>query len=562
VPALEIKPLSYGRLKATSEEYDLAYWQELRALYEGGKTLLRHPEVFRRLFPRHANETDLVYEERCRRAYYVADFATIIDFIVAGLSGDPIRLLPPGADEAPAGTAPELDEFYEAFLEDCSPPGGKRQAFHELLKEAATTGLLLGRWWTLTDLPASDPTAPPPADEAEQRSRGLLDPYAVQVEPECVLDWDAEANGAINWAIMRSVSKRRRTPDEERDIVREEYRLYTAEGWALYVVEWSANPKREKPKPEDDAMIPVEAFGPHSFGRVPLVLHKLPIGLWAGNKLFSIAVEYLNKSCGLSWAEYKDLYQQLYEFLGQELPGIDREVSTKQEDPNRARRQPRGPGHVQERGQDDKAEYVGPDTTGMVHSAERLVRIREDMYRVTYQMALTQDQTGALAQRSEKSRKLDASATDIVQCAIGRELREHAVEVVDTAAVGRGDKPGYDAAGYEQFSSVDLTELIEQAMTIETISIPSATYQKTRKLRLVRADLGDEATPELMKKVESELEGAITQDQLQAAGDVAAGLADPVGEAAAERDAAAAEEAAKAAAKAPGAKPPGKKAVA
>lgn len=551
--ALELTPLSYGRLKATSKEYDLAYWQDLRALYEGGKTLLRNPEVFKRLFPVHANETPEVYAERCRRAFYVNHLATIIDFIVAGLSGDPIRLLPPGADEAPAGVPPKLDPYYEEILDDCSPPGGERQAFHELLKESATTGLLLGRWWTLVDLPANDPMSPPPADEAEQRGRGLLDAYTVQVEPECVLDWQAEANGEIAWAIMRSVSEPRPTPADERDLVREEYRLYTREGWALYVVEWSTNPKREKPKPEDDAIIQIFKEGAHSFKRVPLVLRKLPVGLWAGNKLMSLAVEYLNKACGLSWAEYKDLYQQLYEFLGPELPGINDPVAQAQEDPARAQRQRRGPGHVQIRGQDDKAMYVGPETSGLEHSRTRLAELREDMYRVTYQMALTQDQTGALAQRSEKSRKLDSSATDIVQCAIGRVLRVHAVEVVDTAAVGRGDEPGFDAGGYENFSSVDLTELIEQAMTIETISIPSATYQKTRKLRLVRADLGDEATPELMQKVETELEGAITQDQLQAAGDVAAGLADPVGEAAAERDAAAAEEEAKAgAAKAKG----------
>ena len=49
-------------------------------------------------------------------------------------------------------------------------------------------------------------------------------------------------------------------------------------------------------------------------------------GMWMGNKLHSLAVEYLNQSCGLSWAGYKALYSQLYEFLRPSAPGLEEPI--------------------------------------------------------------------------------------------------------------------------------------------------------------------------------------------------------------------------------------------
>lgn len=514
-------PLKYKRLKETHPEYDVAYWCELRALYEGGRKLLRNPEVFDRLFPRHAGETDTSYQERKKRAFYVNHLGTVIDFVVAGLAQDPARLLPPGAKP---GIEVQLEEFYASFAEDCSPPGGAEQSFADLLRENGRTGLLLGRWWTLVDLPRPprDPGAAPES-EADQRAAGLLDGYAVELAPECVLDWERdETSGELLWAMVRTRSCRRLSPAVARDTVRDEYRYYTRAGWALYVVEYSKDQSAAgaKKPPGDDEEVAIADQGSHSFGRVPVLGGEMPPGLWLGNKLHSLAVEYLNKSCGLSWAETKDLLQVLYEFLAPELPGIDQPISEAQTDPKRADRKPRAPGIAQIRGKDDRAEYVGPETAGFVHSLESLRMLREDIYRVTYQAALGEDNKGALVRRSADSKKLDHAGTNVVLGSVGTKLRDHGAVVVNTVAVGRGDLQAegekYSVAGMERFDVVELADQIEQAIALEAVSVPSATYQRRRKLRLVRADLGDDATADVMKQVERELEQAITQDALTA----------------------------------------------
>lgn len=550
--------LKYKQLRALHPDYkDLCgYWAELRALYEGGKALLRNPEILERLFPQHSGETPESYTERKRRAYYVAHFGSLIDFVVCGLSTDPLRMIPPGKDEQDES---KLDEFWKAYLDDCSPPLGEKQPFGDLMRELARTGLVLGRYAALVDLPSA-PEGYVPASEADQLREGLLDAYSVQLAPEAILNWSGTQDGVMRWVMVHGCERVQGHPADP-VLKRETYTLYTPEYWTRWVVEYDEDQTRAsaKKKPQDDDDIGPAASAGHSFGAVPVVYRVLKPALWMGNKLHSLAVEHLNKACGLAWAEYKALYQQLYEFLGPEIPGIDTPVATVQMDPSRAVRQRRGIGTVQIRGQDDDAKYVGPETAGNEQAEVRIEALRKDMYRVTHQMALESDVSGAMLRRAEGSKKQDGVATKVVLGALGDTIRDGAEEVIDRAACGRGDikagGPGWTAAGMEKFDSVEISDAIEQAAVMETVPIPSATYQVERKFRLAKQDLGDAATPEMLTKIRTELEGALTQDQLQAAGDVAAGLADPVGEAAAERDAEAAEKAAEAAAKAPVAKP-------
>jgi hypothetical protein len=515
--AVEIKPLKYRDLKRTHPEYDHAYWQELRALYEGGKALLKNPEVFLRLFPRHEYETDKAFQERCRRAYYVNHLGTIIDFMVAGLGQDPARIAPPDAE---AGAEVELEPFWEAFQKDCSAPGGKKQPFDRLLREQARSGLLLQKIWTLVDFPRA-PDGFVPQSKADETEAGLDRGYAVAVPPENVIDWEVGPDGGLLWAMQRECVRPRSDLAGGRDLRKVTFTLWTREGWGRYVIEYTPKEVAEAPgfsgqvlkEPEDDAIIPV-VVGKHSCGRVPLVLTELPSGLWAGNKLYSMAVEYLNKSCGLSWAECKVLFASLYEFLGQELPGVDTPISTAQQDPSRAKRNARGPGIVQVRGKDDRAEFISPPTEGYAHTAESLKTLREDMYRVTYQMALAEDNTGAVIKRSEGSKEKDHAATGVVLEAVGEHMRDHGTEVVETCEAGRGEEVGgHVVMGMASFDVLDVGQAIEKAVMIETMSIPSATYQVARKLDLVRADRGEMATPEFMEQVEKDLKGAITQDQ-------------------------------------------------
>lgn len=511
---MDIGPLKYKQLKARHPSIAVAYFEEIRALYEGGDRLLGDREVLERLIKKLPGETADNYKDRLDRAWYEPVMAEVIDFMVAGLGQDPARLVEPGDDSSDEGEIE--DERMKAFAVRVSPPGScdPPMSFHRLLAECARSALLYGRWWTLVDAPYMGPDYRP-ASRADQERDGALDAYAIPLSPMAVLDWE-EVGGEMVWAITCSSSQPRSTPFGDRAITRHEYRLYTSEAWALYVVEIGPG----KPAPSDEATIAPEATERHSFGRVPLIGGKLPVGLWAGNRLHSLAREHLGQSTGVTYAGYKGLFPQLYEFLQPSMPGIDEPVDTHAADAHRAIRSPRGPGRVQQRAQGDKAAYISPDVAPFQHALDVVEKLRSAMFAATYQMALGADTKGAVIRRSAESKGKDGEAATVILGELGELLRPHGAQVATAAARVRSPAIGaeWQCKGLENFDAAALQDQIDQAVILEGVSIPSATYQKRRKLRLVRADLGADATPEVMEAVERELEVAITQDQYQGMG--------------------------------------------
>ena len=77
--------IAWGLISATHPEYDAAYWEECRALYSGGKRLLRNPELMQRLFPPHFAEDKLL---RIAHEYQLnTDWHTRVPPIANGQSG-------------------------------------------------------------------------------------------------------------------------------------------------------------------------------------------------------------------------------------------------------------------------------------------------------------------------------------------------------------------------------------------------------------------------------------------------------------------------------------------
>lgn len=510
-----IGPLKYKQLKARHPSINQPYLEEIRALYEGGDRLLNDHEVLRRLLPKLPGETEDSYKDRLARAWYEPVMAEVIDFMVAGLGQDPARLVEPGDDDVEEGEIE--DESMKRFVERVSPPGecDLPMSFHRLLAECARSALLYGRWWTLVDAPYLGADYRP-ASLADQERDGALDAYALPISPMMVMDWE-EVDGKLAWAITCASSQPRSTPADGRGVTRYEYRLYTAEAWALYVVEVAPG----KPAPSDETVVEPTATERHSFGRVPLISGKLPVGLWAGARLHSLAREFLGQSTGMTYAGYRGLFPQLYEFLQPSLPGIDEPIDTHAADIHRAARSPRGPGRIQTRAHQDRAEYIGPDVAPFAHALAVIDKLRSAMFAATYQMALGADTKGAVIKRSAESKGKDGEAATVILGELGELLRPHGTQVATTAAALRSLVRDWRCKGLENFDAAALQDQIDQAVLLEGVSIPSATYQKKRKLRLVRSDLGAEATPEVMEAIEKELDGAITQDQFLGMGPTA-----------------------------------------
>lgn len=492
--------LLYRHLLATSPEYDADCWARCDALYAGGPRLLRNPAVLKQLFHKHNAETPESYKERLERAYYIPYAGQVIDFIVAALFGEQLKI------EPETGTA---DPFYDEFQKSVAGELGPKLELRQLLRRQILGALKKRRAWTLLELPPAPDEAP--ASLSDEEALGQREVYACPVEPECVRRWKRDKQGNLEWALLMSTDTERLTLDDDGTMVREEFTYYDAQGWQRWQIAYPADkrPKEETPVSELPGLVHTD--GKHSFVQVPLVCMELPEGLHAMGKLESIAAEHFNKSCALSWGEYKGLFQFLAFFLEPPKPG-DRGVT---EDVNRHLDQKIGPGRAWRGSQGDRVEVIGPDAAPFTHALESLKNLRDEMFRVVHYMSLAVDNSAAALQRSGASKAIDKSGESVVLTALGGYVRDHAVAVMTMAAVGRGDADlTWVAQGMESYEDVSLDALVEQEAILETIPIPSPTFQVERKFELARRQLGERGTPEMLDKIHDELEANITAESM------------------------------------------------
>jgi hypothetical protein len=247
-----------------------------------------------------------------------------------------------------------------------------------------------------------------------------------------------------------------------------------------------------------------------------------------GDFIESACRAYFNRINGenFQWTQY--CYQQLYEFLGPEMPGVDTQISDAQTDANRARGQ-RSPGQVHVRGAEDRAEFVGPEMSGAVVGRQATQDMRDGILRMIAQMALSQDTSGAMLRRSAESKKQDAVGQEILLGSIGKRLLTTSIQTAKLLMIARGEDPE-DAPPMEGYTNFDINnadDVIQQSMMVEAMSIPSATYQIEQKYRMAITHLGDGASDETKQKIHEELEGSITQDQFDMASQMAMDALDP-----------------------------------
>jgi len=504
--------LPYSILKQTHPTHDADYWRELRALYEGGKTLLRDDKVLNSLFPRHRGEHDALYRERQRRAFYVPYAAEILDHLVAGVTSDPVTMTMGGEREESEGLPP----FYQDFVEDVSPDGGAKVALNELLADQLRTALQTCWSWTLVDLP-------PAVDESGQRveyaslgdqdKEGALRAYAVALDPESVIDWEEDESGDLLWAMVRLVDQRRQTVMGSRSIVTERWTYYTQTGWARFEREREANKQFD-----DKDIIPLVAQGEHSFGRVPIVRLCLPRGLWAMNKMHGAAVEHFNKRSALAWGELQALLPELYEFLGPEGGTKGAMIGQAQEDAGRAVNQRRGQGFVQQRGHEDRAEFIGPNVAPFVEARNSCDSLRDDLHRVMHQMALSAANNAAALKRSAESKEQDRASVEIVLRDLGLAAKKHAEAILNMVSRGRLEEKLVDewvAKGMSEFDAIAVSDSLKNALDIDMLAIESPTFRKRHRMQIVREVLEGRVKPEDLEQIEKELEENIDDESFK-----------------------------------------------
>jgi len=488
--------IEFGTLESTHPEYDSGYWQKLRAFYAGGKELLQDPELMQIIFPPHMQEREDVYMERKHRAFYINYPGEILDHIVASLSSNPVQAEP---------TKP-VESFYDVFFNDVSFPGGEKKPLNTHLTDQILTALQCGVAWTLVDLPpiielfAQEELM----SEEAQREMGGLDAYAISIDPESVFDWEETPSGEFVW-VKTAVVHREHSFVGGSDILRIDYTIYRPDDWGKYSISYSEdNPPREKQP------IQLVETGPHTFGRVPLLRLKLPDGLWAMNKLESIAREHFNKRNALAWAEYKSLFPQMYEF---EDPDTLEDCDGGET--GRSTTQVRGQGYIQTRAAGDRAEFIGPDSAPFSAALNSIKDLRDEMHRIMHQMALSFDNGPLALRRSGDSKAQDKRDAVVVLGALGKIVRDHAKLMYETISIGRGDDIEWSIGGMDKFDDIDKVETLEEAKELKEVIIPSNKFKTAFTFNVVRAVLKDTVDDETLEDIRGELESGFTKLEKQ-----------------------------------------------
>lgn len=512
--------IQYKVLKIRNERFLADFWARCRALYSGGPALLENQDLLKKILPSHANENPDVYKERASRAFYIPYPGSIVDKIVSELMSKPLtfELENTTADSGDGGLAEasdleenekQLPPYYSDLVKNCGKPGGVKYSMNQFAREQMFTALQCQTAWALVDLPKQPEGGYP--NRAEQEKAGGLKAYICPIDPECVIDWEEKEDGELDWALVQDIICKRDNLTAKRNIVTMRWRYYTEDAWAVYELTYDKDKKPDGPNDKDQAKRVDQ--GKHTFGKVPVRRLQLPDGLWAMGKLEAIARAHFNQRNALSWGQLKALFPVPILYL--QKPEVGDDVAS---DLGRVN-QTHGQGYLRVLAEKDRMEYFSPDAAPYKIAMEDLNAIRDEMHRVLHHMAMSVDNSGAALQRSADSKAIDQAAASVILRALGTLLREHLEELLGLVATGRKDNLAFAAHGMDNFDDITLSQLVIDAIGIESVNIQSAHFNKKWKLKVAKIALGPDATEEDIDQIKEDLEGVVTQDSFEAEAD-------------------------------------------
>lgn len=513
------KEIKYKTLKERHVDYMAEYWARCRALYAGGPKLLENKDLLAKIMPMHGKEDKKIYQERQNRAFYIPYAGAIIDKLVAELISKPITFeleetttrsddggVTGSSEDPEEAKETELPKYYADLVKNCGKMGGPKQSINQFAREQMFTALQCRTAWALVDMPKAPVEGY--LNRAEQDKAGGLNAYICAIEPECVVDWEESEDGDLEWVLVQDLICKRTGIEQNRNTVTLRWRYFTRTAWAVYELTYDKTKKPDGPTDNDVAKL-VDS-GTHSFLKCPVRRMVLPDGLWAMGKLEAMARAHMNQRNALSWGQLKALFPVPVLYAMAPVPNDP--VS---EDMGRAA-QTHGQGFIRVLAEKDKLEYFSPDTAPYQIAGEDLNVIRDEMHRVLHSMAMSVDNSGAAMQRSGESKAIDQAAAAVILRALGVFLREHLEELLNLISTGRKDNQAFAAKGADNFDDVTLSQLVLDAVGLETVAIPSAHFQKKFKLKLAKLALGADATEDDLNTIKEELESTTTQDELDA----------------------------------------------
>jgi hypothetical protein len=481
------KAPTYGQLSQKHTEYDGDLWTNLHLLYAGGWAMQRNAQRFIERAPRERHD---YFQWRIKSTAYVNFFARLVGYLTGSLFNESLVVAP--AKDRKTDEAPSLPDssFYEAFGVDCDLTGTD---FSQFMRLALTDALVYRRALVQVDLPKA-PTfleGEAPRSLAQEDALGLRRAYVIQLPLESLFDYEKAPDGRFQWCVLHRIHRERATPFADRALYQHEFKVWwMANGAACYAV------LRSKPVTKDDQLDPddelqvVEPERATSFKQIPICELELPEALWVGNQAGPLCQEHFRRRSDLMGSLCRSLVEIPYVKLGPEIPAVHGGISDAQSDPNRGHdvlaRAREGAVVI---GSEDEIGFASPSGKGHEIARAELKDCREEIFASVNAMALQLENSAAAVGRSGDSKHEDKSATAIILTFLATQTREFAQQVMALVSSARGDSVAWAATGLNTFSSEDREQVLSDALTVQTLEIPSALFQKLARIKVANAVL-------------------------------------------------------------------------
>ena len=470
--------LTYQDLKKTHSDYDRDECIRLWSLYKGGKVFRKNVNMF---LPQNPDETSDVYENRKKESSYRSYIGPIVDYFVQWLFSGGFTMK--AKDSKSKKPIEGISSIYTDFQSDC----GNDVSFHSFLRDRTTVAMVKGKSHWLLQKPKADFD---PKSEQEAEDAGLTRPTAVPIEEENVLDFMKDEHGAYEWVCIYSRKELRAAPGQP-TIIRQQWHVIDRENTTIYSID--RKPGEENLKDGD----PIPCIQPavaHGFKEVPLVTLTMPDGLWIANRVAEPQTEHFRLSAALGWAIRRTCYA---------MP-----IFNIEDGENTVPKM--GAGYYIQLGANDKFSWSTPQSTPYDIIGKQVDAQRDEIYRITHQMAQGLDNNADTVGRSADSKEFDEASTKVMLTAYGKLISEVVEESFEIISDANGDeRMTWDIDGFTGYDVATLSRLIANALQIKAFGIASKTFAQQVQTKLALAVI-PEANEEVKNLVREEIvKGAI-----------------------------------------------------
>ncbi len=439
-------------------------WKQYQDMYVGGEQFRARAENY---LVRRQKEPHEVYGERLLRVFYENYVGSIIDWYTATL----FRREPNVAFDGPDDRS---RQFFVQFADDCDLKGTN---LTEFFRERFIEALICGRSHILVDFPKWMPAA----NRAEEDAKGMSRAYLVGYSTENLINWSLDEHGKYEWVVLRTSGLRKPNIEDPGWSKQTRWAYYDREHYRIY---------ERMEQGEQRGEIILTAAGKHGLAkdaRVPLFDLEVSEGLWLMNRAASLQLEHFNKSNSLSWALTMGLYT---------MPVIysDREWN-----------QILGESYYVQLGPNDRFGWTEPEGKVFQIAADNLIRLQEEIYRVSYLAHAGGSVSGGRSQ-SGLSKQRDFAVTQEVLRAYGDEVKETMKRVLRAVVCAREDILSIDVSGIDEFDIGDFGAELVDAEKLLAFGMNSPTLKKQvfKKLALkYLCDVRQEVKDQIAREIDS-----------------------------------------------------------